>query len=776
MGAKPPSSDPRREAVVSPPKRWAAGAPAVADSLRRSVEDMGVVTSARTLLRLNQTGGYDCPGCAWPDPEHRKHAEFCENGAKHVAAATTEKHVPTGFFADHSLSELATKSDWWLEEQGRLVAPLVKRAGSNHYEEATWDEALDLVANQLLALRSPEEATFYTSGRTSNEAAFVYQLFVRAFGTNNLPDCSNMCHESSGSALSETIGVGKGSVTLSDLESAELIVICGQNPGSNHPRMLTHLENAKRNGATIVAVNPLPEAGLLRFKNPQQLRGLVGRGTVLADEHLPIRLAGDQALFLGVGKLLLEREDAAPGSVLDQDFLTRHTDRFAEYADYARHADWAQIEAASGLERAVIERLANRFAASRRTIVCWAMGLTQHRNSVPMIREIVNVLLLQGNIGKPGAGVFPVRGHSNVQGDRTMGIWERMPDAFLEALGREFSFEPPRSPGLDAVDSVSAMRAGRIQALICLGGNLVRAISDSEVAEAAIRRLRLSVSIATKLNRSHVVTGDIAVLLPCLGRTERDLQRGVPQRVTVEDSVGSVHASEGRIAPASAALRSEVAIICDLAARTLARSSAPGAAAAIDWQGFVTDYARIRDHIEHVVPGFEAFNEKIDQPAGFLLPHAPRDSRQFNTDTGRAHFSVNVLRPLVLPDGCLILQTIRSHDQFNTTVYGFDDRYRGVSGGRDVVLVHPQDLRDLGFADGDRVDVVSQWHDGMERRLSGLKAVAYPTARGCAAGYYPECNVLVPLDSVAETSNTPTSKSVIVRLLPHQSAAGFGGS
>ncbi|MGH9298986.1 MAG: FdhF/YdeP family oxidoreductase, partial [Acidimicrobiales bacterium] len=559
------------EPEVTAPEQWAAGVPAVKETLKRSLEEMGVSRTTRTLLRLNQVEGFDCPGCAWPDPgpDHRKVAEFCENGAKHVAAEATSKRLDAAFFAAHSVSELNARSDWWLEDQGRLTEPLIKPLGEDHYRPATWAEALDLVAGELRGLDSPDQATFYTSGRASNEAAFVYQLFVRAFGTNNLPDCSNMCHESSGSALGATIGIGKGSVTIPDLESAELIVICGQNPGTNHPRMLTHLEVAKKNGASIVAVNPLPEAGLIRFKNPQTLRGLVGHGTELADDYLPIRLAGDQALFLGIGRLLLEAEDTRPGAVLDRDFIERHTDGFEAYAKHARAASWTDIEAGSGLSRAEIERLAERFRRSRRTIVCWAMGLTQHRNSVPSIREIVNVLLLQGNIGKPGAGAFPIRGHSNVQGDRTMGIWEKMPAAFLDALEQEFGFDPPREAGFDAVESVVAMNDGRLRALFSLGGNLVRAMSDSAVAEQAMRKLRLTVSVATKLNKGHTVTGDIAVVLPCLGRTEEDLQAGVPQRVTVEDSIGSVHASAGRLRPASAELRSEVAIICELAERTL---------------------------------------------------------------------------------------------------------------------------------------------------------------------------------------------------------------
>ncbi len=728
------------------------GLPGVRVALGRSIGAMGVRRTARTLLRLNQPDGFDCPGCAWPDPSHAKAAEFCENGAKHVAAEATRARLSADFFRAHPVDDLAGRSDRWLEAQGRLTEPMLKREGADRYEPVGWDEALGVVARRLNALRSADQAVFYTSGRTSNEAAFAYQLFARAFGTNNLPDCSNLCHESTGAALSQVIGVGKGSCTLDDLEHTDLILVCGQNPGTNHPRMLTHLERAKRNGATIVAVNPLPERGLLRFDNPQTLRGLAGRGRPLADRYLQIRLAGDQALFLALGKLLVERGD------VDRAFIEGFTDGFDAYASSVRAAPWEPILAATGLARADIEDLAGAIAHSESMIICWAMGLTQHRNSVPMIRELVNLLLLRGDIGKRGAGVFPVRGHSNVQGDRTMGISEKMPEPFLDALGREFGFVAPRTHGWDAVASVAAMRDGRARALVAMGGNLVRAMSDTSVTEAAVRSLELTVSVATKLNRSHAVCGRTSVILPTLSRSERDVAASGRQRVTVEDSIGMVHASEGVLPPASPELRSEVWIVCELAQRTL------GAGHRIDWRAMAADYDVIRGHIERVVPGFDRFNERIRHPGGFLLPHPPRDERRFTTDTGRAHFTCNDLRPLDVPPGRLILQTIRSHDQFNTTVYSDDDRYRGVQGNRRVIFVNPADLASLGLHDGDPVDIVSEWPDGVERVAAGFQVVAYPTAAGCAAAYFPEANVLVPLDSVAEVSNTPTSKSVIVRL------------
>ncbi len=758
MTTKPPRDEFDPDSIrIRPPETWATGIPAIVSTLRRAQEQMHPAAALRTLLKINHTDGFDCPGCAWPDPEHRATAEFCENGAKHVAAEATSRRLSADFFANHPVSQLATRTDWWLDQQGRLVEPLVKPAGSDHYQPASWGDALELIATELRALDSPDQAVFYTSGRASNEAAFVYQLFARAFGTNNLPDCSNMCHESSGAALGEAIGVGKGSCTLEDLERAELIIICGQNPGSNHPRMLTHLETAKRHGAIILAVNPLPEAGLLRFKNPQSLRGSLGAGTTIADDYYPIRLAGDQAFFQGVGKALLDRHSEA----IDHGFVASHTAGFDDYRESLHAVTWADISESSGLSRGQIEHVALLLSRSKATIVCWAMGLTQHRNSVASIKEIANVLLLQGNIGKSGAGVFPVRGHSNVQGDRTMGIWEKMPGSFLDALGAEFGFDPPRHPGWDAVDAISAMRDGRARVLIALGGNLVRAISDSVVAEEAVGRLRLTVSVATKLNRSHAAVGEVAVILPTLGRTETDPAGAV----TVEDSVGQVHASRGTLRPAGPMLRSEVAIVCDLARRTLRAPGPKKGGADISWEDMGSDHAKVRERISRVIPGFDRFNERVADPAGFLLPHPARDSRTFPTVDGKAHFTVNPLEVMRLPQGRLLLQTIRSHDQFNTTVYGYSDRYRGIRGSRQIVLVNPTDAAGLGLADGDHVDVISEWDDGVERRLPDLRVVEYPTARDCCAAYFPEANVLVPLGSVAAGSNTPTSKSVVVRLV-----------
>ncbi|WP_328919076.1 FdhF/YdeP family oxidoreductase [Streptomyces jietaisiensis] len=753
MATKPPKADPVQDAPrVAGAQHVAAGLPAVRHSLVMAQQQMGVRRTALTLLRVNQKDGFDCPGCAWPEGEQRHTAEFCENGAKAVAEEATLRRVTPEFFRAHPVSDLAGRSGYWLGQQGRLTHPMYLPEGADHYEPIGWDRAFDIVAEELRALASPDEAVFYTSGRTSNEAAFLYQLFARELGTNNLPDCSNMCHESSGSALTETIGVGKGSVLLEDLHKADLIIVAGQNPGTNHPRMLTALEKAKAGGARIISVNPLPEAGLERFKNPQTPRGLL-KGAALTDLFLQIRLGGDQALFRLLNRLILETEGA-----VDEEFVDAHTHGYEEFAEAARAADWEETLTATGLTREDIERALRMVLDSQRVIVCWAMGLTQHKHAVPTIREIVNFLLLRGNIGRPGAGVCPVRGHSNVQGDRTMGIFERPAPAFLDALEKEFGFAPPRAHGYDVVRAIRALRDGEAKVFFAMGGNFVSASPDTEVTEAAMRRARLTVHVSTKLNRSHAVTGARALILPTLGRTERDVQASGEQFVTVEDSMGMVHASRGRLKPAGPHLLSEPAIVCRLARRVL------GADSRVPWEEFERDYATVRDRIARVVPGFEDFNARVARPGGFALPHAPRDERRFPTATGKANFTAAPVEYPALPEGRLLLQTLRSHDQYNTTIYGLDDRYRGIRDGRRVVLVNAEDARALGVADGSYVDLVSEWRDGVERRAPGFRVVHYPTARGCAAAYYPETNVLVPLDATADTSNTPASKSVVVRL------------
>ncbi|MYR43826.1 FdhF/YdeP family oxidoreductase [Streptomyces sp. SID5910] len=758
---KPPSEEPEDDLRVTPPKTWAAGVPAVVHALEYSLEETSPARTGVTLLTMNQVDGIDCPGCAWADPSpgHRHRNEYCENGAKHINDEATTRRITPEFFRRHTVSDLSRRSDMWLNQQGRLTEPVVKRPGSDHYEPISWNDAFGLLGEELRSLGSPDEAVFYTSGRAGNEAAFVLQLFARAYGTNNLPDCSNMCHESSGFALHETLGTGKGTVSLDDLHESDLIFLVGQNPGTNHPRQLSALEQAKLNGARIVAVNPLPEAGLLRFKNPQKARGVIGSGVQIADRFLHIRPGGDLALFQGLNRLLLEAEDARPGEVLHHEFIRSCTSGFEEFAAHARTVGWEDVLAATGLTRGEIEEVRDDVLRSERVIVCWAMGVTQHKHGVPTIREIVNFLMLRGNLGRAGTGACPVRGHSNVQGDRTMGIWEQMPDSFLDALQREFGFDPPRAHGLDSVNAIRAMREGRIRFFLALAGNFVRAAPDSAVTEDAMRRCRLTAHISTKLNRSHTVCGETALILPTLGRTERDIQAGGEQFVTVENSMSEVHTSRGRLEPASKVLLSEVAILCRLARRTL------GDRTDIPWERFEADYGTIRDRIAKIVPGLHDFNRRVIRPGGIRLPN-PVNEGVFSTATGKAMFTRNAWEMPDIPEGHLLLQTLRSHDQWNTIPYTPNDRYRGIHGNRRVVMVSPADLSALGLAEGQHVDLVGVWTDGTERRAEDFEVVPYPAARGSAAAYYPETQVLVPLDSVADISNQPTSKGIVVRLEP----------
>ena len=740
------------------PKTWAGGTPAVTSAMRFATREPGFLRGNQTLLRLNQKGGFDCPSCAWPDPKDRSTFEYCENGAKAVAWETTTKRVGPEFFARHAIDQLLTQTDHWLEAQGRLTHPMVRRPGASHYTPLEWEEAFELLAATLRDLPSPDDAIFYTSGRASNEAAFVYQLFVRAFGTNNLPDCSNMCHESSGAALNATIGVGKGTVLLEDFDAAEAILILGQNPGTNHPRMLSALQRAAENGCQIIAVNPLREAGLQAFAHPQEPKGLLGLATPLATHYLQIRINGDQAFLQGVGKALLALEAAAPGSVLDRAFIETHTTGFEAWSQTLETRSWSVLEAQSGLTRAAIEAVAAVLASSRKTIVCWAMGLTQHANAVATIQEVVNLLLAQGNLGKPGAGACPVRGHSNVQGDRTMGIWEKMPESFLAALEQEFGFAPPRHHGVDTVEAIRAMAATPGKVFFGLGGNFLSATPDTRQTAAALQNCRLTAHVSTKLNRSHLITGETALILPCLGRSEVDAQASGPQFVTMENSMGIVHASRGRLAPASPHLRSETAIVCGLAEATL------GATPAIPWRGFADDYDAVRERIARVVPGCEDYAARVREPGGFVLRNAAREL-DFSQIGGRARFTAHALAPVAVPAGKLLLMTIRSHDQFNTTIYGLDDRYRGIRNERRVVFLHAEDMAERGIVAEQPVDLTSHFADG-ERHARLFLAIPYDLPRGCAAAYFPETNVLVPLDSVAETSGTPTSKSIVISVTP----------
>ncbi len=754
--AQPPTTP--EPLQVGAPATSAGGVPAVVSAMKHAFSEMGPVRGTRTLLQVNQTHGFDCPGCAWPDPKHRTAFEFCENGAKAVAEEATTARVTPDFFRQWSLVDLAAQTDHWLGKQGRLTHPMVLREGATHYAPLSWDEAFALIAEEFRALGSPDEACFYTSGRTSNEAAFLYQLFVRQFGTNNLPDCSNMCHESSGTALNETVGIGKGTVTLEDFEKAEIIIVIGQNPGTNHPRMLTSLEAAKRQGCRIISINPLPEPGLQRFKHPQAVRGVLGSGTPLADLFLQVRINGDVALLQGLGKALLEREAKQPGTVVARSFVEDQTLGFEAYAAHLGSVSWEDVVEQSGVSREQLETVAEWMAGTERIIWCWAMGLTQHRNAVGNIQEIVNLALLRGSVGKPGAGLCPVRGHSNVQGDRTMGIIEKPKPAFLDALSREFGFEPPRHHGLDTVATIQGMHAGRVKVFFAMGGNFLSATPDTERTAEALRRTRLTVHVSTKLNRAHLVTGQRALILPCLGRTESDAQASGPQFVSVENSMGVVHASRGALPPASEHLLSEPDIVARLAKAVLGERSR------VRWTWLVEDYDRIRDLIAKVIPGFEDFNRRVREPGGFSLPNGPREGR-FTTQSGKAHFTVHTMPRLKLEPGQLLMMTIRTHDQYNTTVYGLDDRYRGIRNGRRVVMLNAEDMKELGVESGQVVDLTSHF-EGQQRVAHRFVVVPYDIPRRCAATYFPEANVLVPLDSFAEKSRTPTSKSVVITLKP----------
>ena len=747
----------------------AAGLPAIYQTMRFSLREMGPIRAFKTLLSMNQKTGFECQSCAWPNPDkNRKVAEFCENGAKAVADEATTKRLTEEFFRQHSLDDLRRRSDFWLGQQGRLTQPLVKLAGRKHYQPISWDDAFQLIARELNALPSPNAAAFYTSGRTSNEAAFLYQLFARQFGTNNLPDCSNMCHESSGTALKEVIGVGKGCVTLADFAQAGLIFIIGQNPGTNHPRMLDSLQQAKKAGAKIISINPMPEIGNFRFKNPQDLKNplripglLFGEGQRLSDLWLPIRINGDVAVLKGIMKEMLTEERKRPGAVFDQEFIRDFTAGFDRFIEDLAAASWDDILFSSGVTREQIRAAAEIAISSKRIICCWAMGLTQHRNAVATIQEIMNFLLLGGNIGRAGAGPCPVRGHSNVQGDRTMGICERMNETFMKKLGDEFNFDPSREHGTDTVETIWRMQRRAIRIFIAMGGNFLCAAPDTEFTAKALQKCRLTAHVSIKLNRSHLITGEIALILPCLGRSEIDRQATGEQFVTVENSMGVINPSWGVLEPASNELRSEPAIIAGLARATLDNRST------VDWEGLIADYNRIRDHIEHVVPGFENFNERIAQDV-FYLPNAARDHRKFNNEIGKALFIVHPIPRNELEPGKFILMTIRSHDQFNTHIYGLDDRYRGIYNGRRVLYMNPEDARAAGLTQGQIVDLTSHFGDGEKRHARHFQIAPYPIARGCTATYFhfPEGNVLVPIDSVAERSNTPTSKFVVISITP----------
>ncbi|HEU0300690.1 MAG TPA: FdhF/YdeP family oxidoreductase [Longimicrobium sp.] len=764
------ASKPVPQPAHAPGGKPAGGMAALTSTTRQLRREKAIIPAAKALRLLNQDQGVDCPGCAWPEPEpgERSSFEFCENGAKAIAAEATSKRVGAEFFARYSVDDLVRMSDYWLEQQGRVAQPVILRQGSRHFQPIGWDEAFARAGQFLRGLPDPGQAAFYTSGRTSNEAAFLYQLFGRMYGTNNFPDCSNLCHESSGVGLKQTMGIGKGAVQLDDFAKADAIFIIGQNPGTNHPRMMSVLQEARRRGAEIVVINPLRERALVSFVHPQEVGAtLLGRGTEIASVYLQAKPGSDVAVLKGVMKQMLEAERRDRGRVFDHGFIRAHCTGFEELVADLDATPWTEIAGQSGLTQDEIRQATDVYIRSRATILCWAMGLTQHENAVDNVIACSNLLLLRGNVGRPGAGPCPVRGHSNVQGDRTVGINYRVPE-WIDRLEAEFGFTAPRETGLDVVHAIEAMAQGRLRFFMAVGGNFLSASPDTALVAEGLKSVDLAVHVTTKLNRTHVTAGREVMIWPCLGRTEADVQAGGPQLVTVEDSMSVVHVSRGRNRPASPQLKSEVAIVAGVAKAALPEGGG------VDWDALAADYDRIRDRIERVVPGFEGYNRRVREPGGFVLRNAAAH-REWNTQTGRANFVVVPTPDIRLRDGELRLFTIRSHDQFNTTIYGLDDRYRGIKQARRVVLMHPDDIAERGLRPGDWVDVRSRGADGRERMAPRFRAVAYDVPRGCAAAYFPEANVLVPVGSRAKGSNTPSSKMVPVTVEPATSEVDVVG-
>jgi len=747
-GSTPPDT---RGLRLSKVKQTAAGIPAAVSSINHGIRKMGLAKTVRTLLMVNQKDGFDCPGCAWPDPQHRTSFEFCENGAKAVADEAMKANVNERFFQKHSIQDLLKRSDYWLNRQGRLAHPMIKRPQATHYESISWEDALDLITSSINAMDNPDKGVYYTSGRTSNEAAFLYQALVRALGSNNLPDCSNMCHESSGKALSQTIGIGKGTVHLEDFEQSDLILVIGQNPGTNHPRMLTALRDAKKKGARIVSINPLPETGLQRFKHPQDYMSGDFHSTQLADLHIPVRIGGDAALLKGVMKILLDQQS------FDQSFIDHKTIQFEEFKQSFDEFSWIQIEKDSGIGRETIEQLAQLCHESNATIACWAMGLTQHRNGVAVIQEVVNLLLLGGHIGRPGAGLCPVRGHSNVQGDRTVGIWEAPSESFLDKLEEGLKFTIPRKHGYDVVHSIHAMENQDVDVFLSMGGNFLSATPDTKRTAKALQNVGLTVQVSTKLNRSHLITGETALILPVLGRTELDQTTSGEQFVTVENSMGVVHRSKGNMKPVSSSLMSEPSLIAQLGERLCPE--------VLDWPALASDYDSIRNLMAKSLNGFEDYNTRVRETNGFLLPNPPRDNCEFSTESGKAVFTTHALPNVHVGTDRFVLMTIRSHDQYNTTIYGLHDRYRGVHGNRRIVFMNALDMSERGLKTRDVVDMTSHFNTTKRSSLNWI-VVPYEIPRGNLAAYFPEANELVPLDSTADISNTPTSKWIEVSISP----------
>ena len=740
----------------------AAGITGVKVAVQHVFSEMGPARGLKALFNLNQKGGVDCPSCAWPDPDDDRSVigEYCENGAKAIAEEATSKKLTARFFANNSVEDLAELNDYEIGKKGRLAEPMYLPNGGTHYEPISWENAFQKIADKLHECDSPNEAVFYTSGRTSNEAAFLYQLFVRQFGTNNLPDCSNMCHESSGVALGESLGIGKGSVKLEDFYEAEVIFIIGQNPGTNHPRMLSALQKAKENGATIISVNPLPETGLVAFKDPQSLKGALGIKAKLTDLFLQVRINGDLALFQAISYLLVQTELQSPGIIFDREFIDNKTYGFQEWFEHIQNLDFDFLVEQSGISEQLIRETAEAILNKKKIIACWAMGLTQHVNAVDTIKEVVNLLIAKGSIGKPGAGTCPVRGHSNVQGDRTMGIFEKPSVALLDSIEKNFGFNPPREHGFDVVESIKAMHQGKVKVFFAMGGNFLSATPDTLYTADALRNTELTVQVSTKLNRSHLVTGKEALILPCFGRTDKDYLNGELQFVTTENSMGVIQMSKGVLNPVSDNLKSEPMIVCHLAKAYF------GGDSPVKWDWYMEHYDNIRWDIERTIPGFDLYNDRVRLPGGFYLPNSSREGNFDNTITGKANFNIANVEPQILEEGELIMQTLRSHDQFNTTIYGLNDRYRGISNERRVIFMNEEDMNDRGLISGDRVDLYNH-HGGQERIARNFIIIPFSIPKGCTATYFPEANVLVPIDSVAKKSNTPTSKMVVIKIKPH---------
>ncbi|TDD99266.1 FdhF/YdeP family oxidoreductase [Flavobacterium cellulosilyticum] len=736
----------------------AVGFKAIKSALTHITDEVGIMKGIGLLAKLNQKDGFDCPGCAWPDPDEKRAflAEYCENGAKAVAEEATKNRVSPLFFATHSIAELGLLSDFELGKKGRVTQPMYLPEGATHYQPIEWDAAFQIISNNLKKLQSPDEAIFYTSGRTSNEAAYLYQLFVRQFGTNNLPDCSNMCHESSGAALSETLGIGKGSVTLDDFKYAEVVIVIGQNPGTNHPRMLTALGETKKHGGKIISINPLPEVGLKNFIEPQNPLKWLGDGMDLSDLFLQVKINGDVALLKAILILLNQKEMNNPGTVFDTDFIQKQTQGYEDFIGDLETYNFDDLVNQTGISLSEIAAAVEILANNKKIIVCWAMGLTQHKNAVDNIREVVNLLLLKGSIGKQGAGTCPVRGHSNVQGDRTMGIWERPEEDFLNALDAHFNFKSPRKNGYDVVESIEAMYEKKAHFFLGMGGNFNSATPDTEVTAKALRNCELTVHISTKINRSHLIHGKEALILPCLGRTEKDIQASGEQFVSVENSMGVISKSVGHLEPLSEYLKSETAIVAGIANATLENTT-------VNWTAMAGNYDLIRDAIEATIPGFEQFNERIRILGGFYLPNSSRENDFSVTYTGKANFTINQVSDIVLKKDQYLMMTIRTHDQFNTTIYGLNDRYRGILNERRVIFMNSEDIKEAGLQHNDLVDLVSHF-EGQERRAEQFLVIPYSIPRQCTATYFPETNVLVPLKSTARISNTPTSKTVVISI------------